>query len=189
MVAQWMLIFTIGDPSGHRWLPAAACTRARAAEAHPCIVMSWLPKIRRVRRSRFAPSSADAAIARACHERDRWIVNSASLWTASGPQSGRLRPAGSPYVEGLFASVARRLCAVCVPPLPSFLTRTPERVRRRVMGQHKATTSNTRAGSTVVGQAHCIRSKTGQSRARSRRHDDPGETDGQDREDRGSEAG
>jgi hypothetical protein len=86
--------FTIGDPSGHRWLPAAACTCARAAEVHPCIVWSWLPKIRRVRPSRPAPLSAVAAIARACDERDRWNVKPASLWTASGPQSGSLAVCG-----------------------------------------------------------------------------------------------
>jgi hypothetical protein len=32
--------------------------------------------------------------------------------------------AGSPYVGCLLASVARRLCAACVPPLPSFPTRS-----------------------------------------------------------------
>jgi hypothetical protein len=49
---------------------------------------SLLRKIRPHAPVSAAPSSADVAIARACDERDRWIVNPASLWTASGPQSG-----------------------------------------------------------------------------------------------------
>jgi hypothetical protein len=77
-----------------------------------------------------------------CDERETAGRQSFEL---SGPL---MRPAGSAYVGCLLASVARRLGAACVPPLPSFLTRTPDRLRRRVMGQHKATTSNTRAGST-----------------------------------------
>jgi hypothetical protein len=91
-VAHWMMIFTIGDISDHRCLPAAACTRARAAEAHPCTVWSWLPKIWPHAPVPAAPSSADVAIARACDERDRWIVNPASLWTASEPLSAGYAP-------------------------------------------------------------------------------------------------
>jgi hypothetical protein len=132
-----------------------------AARVRPdCATLGWCGSRAGVRRAR------------------RLDVNPSSLWTASGPL---MRPAGSLYVKCLLASVTRRLGAACVPLLPSLLARTPDRVRRQVMGQHKATTSNTRAGSTVVGLAYRIRSKTGQARARSGRHDDPGETDGQDR--------
>jgi hypothetical protein len=181
-----------------RCLPASRCclhTHTSRKSTPLCrIVMTALDPAARARPDRAtlgwrAPPSGGVALARACEERDGWTstlrdcgLPAGRVSTASGPHPHPLmRPAGSPYVGCLLASVARRLGAACVPPLPSFLTRTPDRVRRRVMGQHKATASNTRAGSTVVGQTYRIRSKTGQSRARSRRHDDPGETDGQDR--------
>jgi hypothetical protein len=137
-------------------------TRKSRRSAPLYLVWSWLPKIRRVRPSWPAPSLADVAIARACDERDRWIVNPANLWT-SGSLTVHLLEVCS---QALRASSASALCAACVPPLPSFLTRTLNRVRRQSTGQHEATTSNTPAGSTVVVQAYHAPSKTCQERAR-----------------------
>jgi hypothetical protein len=115
MVAHRIMIFTIGDLSALCWLPAGACTRARAAKTRPWTVWSCgCPRSGRARPSRprhprsfLGWVTGGVGLARACDERERWIVNPASLWTA-------MRPAGSPYVGCLLASVARRLGAACV---------------------------------------------------------------------------
>jgi hypothetical protein len=146
---------------------------------HPCIIWSCLPKIRRVRPSRPAPSSADRCGHRA------GVPTSGTLdrkpCEPVDCQRAAERLAGSPYVGGTSASVARRLCAACVPPLPSFLTRTPSSVRRQSTGQYEATTSNEHVGSTVAGRLYHEVSKVGRECARTRSHDDPSETGGQDR--------
>jgi hypothetical protein len=174
-----------------RCLPAYRCclhTHTSRKSTPLCrIVMTALDPAARARPDRailgWCGSRAGVRRAR------RLDVNPSSLWTASGPL---MRPAAADAAR--WRSICwmsarerrtparRRLCATSARFPDQDAT---DRVRRRVMGQHKAHTSNTRAGSTMVGQAYRIRSKTGQSRARSRRHDDPGETDGQDQ---GSEA-
>jgi hypothetical protein len=132
------------------------------------------------------PRSGRTRPSRPRHDRLMWPLR--GRWTSRTAGSSILRAcgqrlAGSPYVGGTSASAVRRLCAACVPPLPSFATRTPSSVRRQSTGHHEATTtSNKQAGSTVAGRPYHRPSKIGRERARTRRHDDPSETSGQDRE-------